>query len=282
MEFANCRFSCGSVSKPGSAQGGSRLGTNAIIICVSTFVVVDDTFYERDVVLALLSSVRGTIGNCIIPFNYVEAHNNLANVLLKLGRTNEAIEHYRQALALWSSNPLAHTQLAGALLAAGRLPEAIEHYNQALPLQPNDTANRFKLANALIAVGRTDEAIGHYNQLLQLMPNSSEVANNLAWLLATREPVQGSDPARAVQLAERARELAGRESAECLDTLSVAYAAAGRFADATATAQRAISFAELAGQASLAKEIGGRLELYRAGRAYRESSHSATQAKPEK
>ena len=51
---------------------------------------------------------------------------------------------------------------------------------------------------------------------------------------------------------------------------AVAYAAAGRFADAIATGQRAIELAYTAGQPQLAKEIETRLELYRNGRAYRQ------------
>jgi tetratricopeptide (TPR) repeat protein len=57
--------------------------------------------------------------------------------------------------------------------------------------------------------------------------------------------------------------------AEYLDTLAVAYAAAGRFNDAIAAAQKAIELARSAGQTQIVSEIETRLELYRAGRAYR-------------
>jgi spermidine synthase len=54
-----------------------------------------------------------------------------------------------------------------------------------------------------------------------------------------------------------------------LDTLAAAYAAAGRFAEAVAAAERAVPLAESGGQAELARRIQSRLELYRAGRPYR-------------
>ncbi|MGA2140739.1 MAG: hypothetical protein ABSH14_17945, partial [Verrucomicrobiia bacterium] len=89
-----------------------------------------------------------------------------------------------------------------------------------------------------------------------------------AWLLATLAPADGGDPVRAVTLAERAGELTNNREAEYLDTLAVAYAAAGRFNDAITTAQKAIGLAHSAGQTQIASEIETRLELYRAGRAY--------------
>jgi hypothetical protein len=54
--------------------------------------------------------------------------------------------------------------------------------------------------------------------------------------------------------------------------LAVAYAAAGRFDDAIAATQKAIGLARSAGQPRMASEIEARLELYRAGRPYREPS----------
>jgi spermidine synthase len=105
---------------------------------------------------------------------------------------------------------------------------------------------------------------------LRLEPESAPALNGLARLLATRERAQGGDPAQALRLVERARELMGREDAHSLDTLAVAYAAAGRFTDAVTTAEKAVQLAQSAGQARLAEAIQARLELYRAGRPYRE------------
>jgi tetratricopeptide (TPR) repeat protein len=96
--------------------------------------------------------------------------------------------------------------------------------------------------------------------------------SNLAWLLATLEPTEGGDPVRAVTLAQRACELTGNRVAAYLDTLGVAYAAAGRFSDAIAAAQKAIELANSAGQTQLVSEVQTRLELYRSGRAYQRSA----------
>ena len=64
--------------------------------------------------------------------------------------------------------------------------------------------------------------------------------------------------------------LSGRRSAEILDTLSVAQAAGGRFTEAVATAEEAVTLARKAGDEQLAAEIESRLRLFRQGRRYRE------------
>ena len=123
-------------------------------------------------------------------------------------------------------------------------------------------------------------AIHDYSQAIRLDPNDVASHNSLAWLLATREPAQGGEPLRAVSLAEQACELTNHQSPECLDTLGVSYAAAGRFPEAAATAQKAVELASSAGQVALAKRIETRLNLYREGRAYREFAQPPPQPAP--
>jgi spermidine synthase len=62
--------------------------------------------------------------------------------------------------------------------------------------------------------------------------------------------------------------LTGNSNANFLDTLAVAYAAAGRFNDAIATAQKAIELARSASQAQLVQKMEARLQLYRDGQPY--------------
>jgi hypothetical protein len=71
-------------------------------------------------------------------------------------------------------------------------------------------------------------------------------------------------------LAERTCRSPNDRSAGYLETLGVAYAAAGRFSEAIATAQKAGELARSTGQPKLADEIESRLQLYRSSRPYRE------------
>ena len=82
-------------------------------------------------------------------------------------------------------------------------------------------------------------------------------------------------PFEAVILAQRACELTDNRVANYSDTLAAAYAAAGRFNEAIATAQKAMNQARANGQDKLVREMAARLELYRSGRAYRPSIRPA-------
>jgi tetratricopeptide (TPR) repeat protein len=201
---------------------------------------------------------------------YAEAHYNLGTALARLGRLPEAVGHWEQALRIKPDYAEVHYNLAVALIQLDRLPEAIEQYEQALRLYPNDVKAHYDLGLALVRLGRLPEAVGHWEQALRLKPDYAEAENNLAWLLATLAPTDGGDPVRAVTLAERACQLTNNRLAPYLDTLAAAYAAVGRFNDAIAAAQKAIELARSARQPQVLKEIELHLELYRAGRPYRE------------
>ena len=81
-------------------------------------------------------------------------------------------------------------------------------------------------------------------------------------------------------LAERACKLTDNRVATYLDTLGAAYAAAGRFGDAVGMAQKAIQLADSTAQTQLVTKIETRLELYRADRAYHESTNAAASRNP--
>ena len=78
------------------------------------------------------------------------------------------------------------------------------------------------------------------------------------------------DPDESIGLAQRALAGADPPDANHLDTLAAAYAAAGHFEKAVATASRAITAAEAAGDAPVARGAADRRELYRAGKPYTE------------
>ena len=201
--------------------------------------------------------------------NSAEVHGNLGVALVRLGRAQEAIGHCEEALRLRPDLIQAHYNLGLALAQIGRAQDAIRQFEQVLPVMPGYSEVHFNLALALEQTGRLPEAIGHYEEALRLKPDSVEVKNNLAWLLATLASAKGGDPARAVALAQRACAQSGNRVPAHLDTLAAAYAAAGRFDEAIATAQKAIELARSAGQPQVVKEIETRLELYRSGHVYR-------------
>ena len=82
-----------------------------------------------------------------------------------------------------------------------------------------------------------------------------DIANNLAWILATDPDPTLRDPQEAVRLAEDAARGPHANDPGLLDTLAVSYKAAGRNDDALRTARRAAALAREAGREALAREI---------------------------
>ena len=201
---------------------------------------------------------------------YAEAQNNLGVALLHSGKAEEAIGHFEQALRTQPDSAEAQRNWGHALEHLGKVREAIKHYEQALRIRPDYAEAHTDLGNAMLHEGNVQGSLAHHEQALRITPDSAEVQNNLAWLLAILPPAEGGDPSRAVSLAERACELTGNQVPAYLDTLAAAYAAAGRFNDAIATAQKGIELARSAGQPQVVSEMEAHLQLYRDGRAYRQ------------
>jgi len=68
--------------------------------------------------------------------NYV-AHDNLALLLIDRGQTDEAMKHFRAALAIYPSDPTSNLQIAVYDHQHGRLQEAIARYDQMISITPD-------------------------------------------------------------------------------------------------------------------------------------------------
>jgi Flp pilus assembly protein TadD len=196
-----------------------------------------------------------------------EAHNKLGYVLMRTRRSQEALTSIRKALELQPKNAEAHNNLGLALMQVGRPQEAVDSMRKAVDLDPRYTEARYNLGHALIAAGQPADAAGQFRAALEVKPDWTPALASLAWLEATEsDGVRNADD--AVRLASRAADLTGRRDAQVLDVLAAAYAAAGRFAEATETAETASKLAAAASP-DLARQIDERLKLYRAGQQIR-------------
>ena len=92
--------------------------------------------------------------------------------------------------------------------------------------------------------------------------------NVLAWLLATTPDAQCRDGARAVECALRACKMTANAEWQVLDTLAAAYAEIGNFPEAIVNTEKALKLCP----ADEVKEVEARLNLYREGKPYRETS----------
>ena len=107
------------------------------------------------------------------------ARNNLADLLLKDGRFDEAIANYEQTLAMRPDPEKAQYNLGLAFITVGKIDNAIEHYRAALQIKPDYADAHYNLGNALSASGQNDAAIDEYEKTLELRPNDADAHNNL-------------------------------------------------------------------------------------------------------
>jgi tetratricopeptide (TPR) repeat protein len=110
--------------------------------------------------------------------NHANAHNNRGNVLLQLGRQEEALASFEQALRLDPNHAGTHNNRGIVLRDLGRLKEALEAYEQALRLNPHHADAHHNRGIVLRDLGRLKEALASYEQALRLNPNNADVHNN--------------------------------------------------------------------------------------------------------
>ena len=96
------------------------------------------------------------------------AHTNLGAALADLGRPQEAITHYREALRLMPASAEAHNNLGNTLFQLGRPQEAIPHYRESLRLKPDVAGVHSNLGIALGMTGQAAEAARHFEAVVRL------------------------------------------------------------------------------------------------------------------
>jgi Flp pilus assembly protein TadD len=232
-------------------------GCSAAILAALTYCAHAQASFWRDSESLWNHALSCTTGNDV-------AHYNLGNDLVKHGRDDDAIVQFQEALATQPVNYDVHYNLANALLRRGRLDEAIAQYRDCLEIAPDNADVLNNLGNALAGKGADAAAIAQYQKSLAIKPGQVNVLNNLAWLLATTPGTALRNGAKAVALATQASQLSGEANPVILHTLAAAYAEAGMYGEATATARRALELARAQQNSALAATLQKEMELYEA------------------
>jgi Flp pilus assembly protein TadD len=237
------------------------------------------------VVFNLLASVEA----------HAEASFFVGNSLLNQGRVDEAVEHFQKALALEPESATFHFALGNALCRGRRMDEAIVQYQKALEIKPDFAEAHNNLAYSLLQIGRVNEAITHfqraleiqqsyeayynlgcafrqkgmaaeamasYQKAIELQPQFIPALKNLAWMLATWPEQSVRNGGRAVALAEQANQFSRNKDPVVLGTLAAAYAEAGRFSEAVATAKQALALAVTQSNTGLTNVLQTEIGLY--------------------
>ncbi len=198
-------------------------------------------------------------------------HYNLATAYYKKERFTEALDELEKCLRFDPKYVAAYSERGAILLYQGRTDDALTNLQRAVALEPSYPPARFNLANTLLQLGKRREALEQLEQALAINPNNPEAQKNMAWVLATSSDDSIRNGARAVELAESARRLTQGRDTIVLITLAAAYAEAGRFSDAVATAETALAEANAAGNSSLAQGIQGYITLYQYRQPFRDT-----------
>ena len=144
---------------------------------------------------------------------------------------------------------------------------ALARYREAVALAPEIPHGHHALVASLRERGERDAAIAALHEGLEHGPGDTYLRLDLAWLLATHPDPEKRDAERALELAYDI--FLHDRTPETLDTLAVALAARGEFAQAVEFELQAIALAE--GEAEVGFEgRGERLEAFQAGRPYLE------------
>jgi Flp pilus assembly protein TadD len=204
-------------------------GAAVVVVGALSWRAWRQTSYWRDSEALFTHALAVTKNNDV-------ALNNLGIVFLDKGQLDEAISKLQAAIDLRPENGPAHDNLAKALLRKGRLTEAMAQYRKFLEIEPGNVEARNTLGTALIQQGRVSEAIAQWEEVLTIQPNNGNAASNLAWVFATCPENSIRNGPRAIDLAQKAMDIAGGKIPMIYRVLAAAYAESGRFADAVETA----------------------------------------------
>ncbi len=111
-----------------------------------------------------------------------EAENNLADVLLQAGRTQEAFTHFARAAAISPGYAGAQYNWGVALLQTHDANGASTHFAKAIAIQPGYVEAHFNLGVALYQSGHTPEAIAQFQEALRLRPGFTQARSILSQL----------------------------------------------------------------------------------------------------
>ena len=108
----------------------------------------------------------------------------VGNVAYRLHNYSKALLQYEQARQIDPGSVEAHNNLALTLHKLGRLPEALAEAMAAIALEEQDPASHMTHGKILASCGRMEEALATFDRVLELQPTRADACYNRAWVLA--------------------------------------------------------------------------------------------------
>jgi len=169
--------------------------------------------------------------------DYGMAHNNLSRALIDQGDFEVGREHAGRAVELIPDFPAAHLNYAAALMGLRRFAEAEAPLRRGLELQPDDAKPHGELGKVLTELGRFEEAFACHERAVALNPDDAEIRYTLGWTQYRARDVERSEAnlRHAVSLSP--------ELAVAWQLLGYVLGFRGRFEEASACLRRALELA---------------------------------------
>jgi tetratricopeptide (TPR) repeat protein len=188
------------------------------------------------------------------------AHFMMGSLLERSGRDQEAIDRYTAAVAYDPTFRDAQLSLADALRRIGRLDASLSAYERVLELVPASEEAHFGVAMALARLMRHAEARERLRLAISLHPDQPAFPQALARLLAASPD---SDVRNGRQALDLVRALAKEHrTTSVAETMAMALAEVGRFAEAIEWQRLAMSVAAEAGHPDAASRMAANLAVY--------------------
>jgi tetratricopeptide (TPR) repeat protein len=202
--------------------------------------------------------------------NDARANNGIAIALSVSGDSNGAIAYLRKATQINPDFFEAYYNLGLELAKKNRVDEAIDAWLNTVRLRPSFAAGHENLGYAYYLQGKFADSLTHLRLALDADPDRVSDLNLAASVLATCPDSSIRNSVDALAFADRAQTLTHGQDAAILDTLSAAYAEAGRFPNAIEVEQQAIAVASRQGKSALATTLKAHLTRYESNTPLRE------------
>ena len=189
-----------------------------------------------------------------------KAHYSLGVLMASSGRGAEAVKHLSAAVRFSPNYVEAYIALGDAMRRAGRVEASMDPYREALRVSPKAADARFGYGMALVRLGRYREARDWFADAANRHPDRLDFQHALARLFAAAPDDLVRDGRRAKTIVEGL--IAKQNTLDLGETLAMALAEQGQFADAVAIQRGVIDAARQAGFTAEAIRMGVNLQRY--------------------
>jgi len=201
-------------------------------------------YHNRGVLLATM----GTFDEALNDFNRaLDIHKDYANtwynrgeIKYQQGHFEAAIADYNEALKRAPNDGSIYSSRGHALMRLGKTQAAGKDFNTAVEVAPQNVSALIYRGDFVANMGDFAQAARDYRQAIRLNPRQGRAYQSVAWLMATCPDDKIRNPQMAVEAANQAIALDGK-NARYLDTLAAALAASGKFDDALKHQQQALN-----------------------------------------